>query len=162
MPEAVSCTPTHTMPEAVLPPPQAYGLKFSYDITRPVWSRVVNVMVNESGTWVPIDACKQYNVAVNDFTANGGDGHTRLAASPFILSSGPPMDQILASYITAFSPVSCSPLFHPVQRPPYESDPGQLHHSFQPGECVAAASCSATGYWAMSREWHYCSGAVII
>lgn len=57
---------------------QVSGLKFVYDVTKPVGSRVEAIQVVENGKYVPFQNKKNYYVTTNAFLANGGDGFTAL------------------------------------------------------------------------------------
>jgi 2',3'-cyclic-nucleotide 2'-phosphodiesterase (5'-nucleotidase family)/predicted AlkP superfamily phosphohydrolase/phosphomutase len=88
--------------------PQVSGLCFTYDISAPAGSRVTGAVrqaADGSCTGAPIDltAASTYKIAENDFMASGGDGYpvfTSRATTQDI------MDQVLADYITAHSPIS--------------------------------------------------------
>lgn len=59
---------------------QVAGMKFTYDSSKAVGSRVVSVDVKEQdGVVKPLDPAKEYVVATNAFTAKGGDGFTVFA-----------------------------------------------------------------------------------
>jgi 2',3'-cyclic-nucleotide 2'-phosphodiesterase (5'-nucleotidase family) len=58
---------------------QVAGLKFTYDSTQPVGSKVTSVLVKGTdGTFTALDLNKNYFVATNIFTAKGGDGYDML------------------------------------------------------------------------------------
>ncbi len=88
--------------------PQVSGLCFTYEITGPAGSRVTGAVrqaTNGSCTGPAVDltAASNYKIAENDFMATGGDGY------PNVYSRGTTqgvMDQVLADYITAKTPVS--------------------------------------------------------
>ena len=88
--------------------PQVSGLCFTYEITSPAGSRVTGAVRQAAGgscTGAAIDltAASTYKIAENDFMATGGDGY------PNVYTRGTTqgiMDQVLADYITASSPVS--------------------------------------------------------
>ncbi len=87
--------------------PQVSGLCFTYDISAPVGSRVLSAVrqaVDGSCTGAPIDltAASMYMIAENDFMATGGDGYPNLYARGTTQNI---MDQVLADYIGANSPV---------------------------------------------------------
>jgi 2',3'-cyclic-nucleotide 2'-phosphodiesterase (5'-nucleotidase family) len=87
--------------------PQVSGLCFTYDISAPVGSRVLSAVrqaVDGSCTGAPIDltAASMYLIAENDFMATGGDGYPNLYARGTTQNI---MDQVLADYIGANSPV---------------------------------------------------------
>jgi 2',3'-cyclic-nucleotide 2'-phosphodiesterase (5'-nucleotidase family) len=87
---------------------QVSGLCFTYDISSPAGSRVTGVVrqaEDGSCTGVPVDltATSTYSIATNDFMANGGDGYPVLISQAV---SREIMDQVLADYVTASSPIS--------------------------------------------------------
>jgi 2',3'-cyclic-nucleotide 2'-phosphodiesterase (5'-nucleotidase family) len=90
--------------------PQVSGLCFRYDISAPVGSRVLSAVRQAAdgtctGAAVDLTAATTYTIAQNDFTANGGDGYpnfsSRMVTQDF-------MDQVLANFVTANSPISPS------------------------------------------------------
>lgn len=90
--------------------PQVSGLCFTYDISAPPGDRVTGaVRQAEDGscTGAPIDltAGSTYMIAENDFMANGGDGYPNFFAR---MTTQDIMDQVLANYISANSPLSPS------------------------------------------------------
>jgi 5'-nucleotidase len=66
--------------------PQVSGLCFSYDISRPAGSRVVQVQRQDDdgdcGGALDLTARANYSLATNDFIAAGGDGYPIAAAPP--------------------------------------------------------------------------------
>jgi 5'-nucleotidase len=52
------------------------GLRYGYDLRRPVGQRVVDPRLNGA----PIEDSRTYRVTVSNFLANGGDGFTTLRA----------------------------------------------------------------------------------
>jgi 2',3'-cyclic-nucleotide 2'-phosphodiesterase (5'-nucleotidase family) len=52
--------------------PQVSGIRFSFDVSRPVGARVVTMEV----AGAPLDEARRYRVAVVDFLARGGDDYT--------------------------------------------------------------------------------------
>jgi 5'-nucleotidase/UDP-sugar diphosphatase len=60
---------------------QVSGLQFTFDYDAPVGSRIVGDVINLN-TGLPLDLSATYQVAVNDFMANGGDDYDTLAANP--------------------------------------------------------------------------------
>lgn len=88
--------------------PQVSGLCFTYDIAAPAGSRVTGAtLANPDGTCsaTPVDltAASTYKIAENDFMSAGGDGYPFF--SPRVTTQDI-MDQVLADYITASSPVA--------------------------------------------------------
>jgi len=86
---------------------QVSGVRYSFDATEEVGSRIVSVDVWQDGEWVDLDLEAVYYVVTNDFVRSGGDGFSMLAENainPY--DAGSPLDQVLADYITANSPVA--------------------------------------------------------
>ena len=88
--------------------PQVSGLCFMYDISAPAGSRVTGaVRADATGhcTATPIDltAASSYKIAENDFTASGGDGYPNFSSR---MTTQDIMEQVLADYTTAHSPLS--------------------------------------------------------
>jgi 2',3'-cyclic-nucleotide 2'-phosphodiesterase (5'-nucleotidase family) len=87
---------------------QVSGLCFSYDISAAAGSRVtgaVRQVADGSCTGAAIDltAGSTYTIAENDFMVNGGDGYPNFASRA---SSRDFMDQVVADYITANTPIT--------------------------------------------------------
>jgi 2',3'-cyclic-nucleotide 2'-phosphodiesterase (5'-nucleotidase family) len=88
--------------------PQVSGLCFTYDIALAAGSRVTGAVKadaagNCTATPVGLTAASSYKIAENDFMASGGDGY------PFFtprVTTQDIMDQVVADYITANSPVA--------------------------------------------------------
>ncbi len=96
------------MPSAQGRFPQVSGLCFTYDISAPAGSRVISAVrqaADGSCTGAPVDltASSTYMIAENDFMATGGDGYPNVYARGTTQNI---MDQVLADYITANTPVS--------------------------------------------------------
>jgi 2',3'-cyclic-nucleotide 2'-phosphodiesterase (5'-nucleotidase family) len=90
--------------------PQVSGLCFTYDITAPAGSRVTGaVLANPDGTCsatsVDLTAASSYKIAENDFMASGGDGYPVTNGKPSYATQDI-MDQVLADYISASTPIS--------------------------------------------------------
>jgi 2',3'-cyclic-nucleotide 2'-phosphodiesterase (5'-nucleotidase family) len=88
--------------------PQVSGLCFTYDIAQPAGSRVTGaVFADASGncTANPVDltAGTTYEIAENDFMANGGDGYPVFTPR---MTTQDIMDQVTADYVTAHSPLT--------------------------------------------------------
>lgn len=87
--------------------PQVSGLCFTYDISAPSGSRVTSAVRQAAdgtctGPAVDLTSASTYTIAENDFMATGGDGY------PVVYSRGTTqnlMDQVLADYITANTPI---------------------------------------------------------
>jgi 2',3'-cyclic-nucleotide 2'-phosphodiesterase (5'-nucleotidase family) len=89
---------------------QVSGLCFTYNISAPAGSRVTSAVrqaADGSCTGAPIDltAASPYTIAENDFMANGGDGYPNFADR---MVTRDIMDEVLADYVSANSPISPS------------------------------------------------------
>ena len=60
---------------------QVAGLKYSFDKSAPVNSRISAVEVMEGGAWKPIDPAKTYLAATNNYVRQGGDGYKIFATT---------------------------------------------------------------------------------
>jgi 5'-nucleotidase/UDP-sugar diphosphatase len=87
---------------------QVGGLKYVFDPSLPVGSRIVSVHVKQSdGTFAPIDLEEVYKLTSNDFMRKGGDGYSMFAENaidPY--DAGAVMADAVAEYIGENSPVS--------------------------------------------------------
>ncbi len=91
--------------------PQVSGLCFTYDIAAAPGSRVLGAVRQAAdgtctGASVDLTAGSNYMLATNDFVAYGGDGYPNLAAR---MTTQNIMDQVLADYIGANTPVNPTP-----------------------------------------------------
>jgi len=85
--------------------PQVAGLKFSFDQSKPVGSRVSDVQVKDGDNFVPIDNAKTYSVATNNFMRAGGDGYSIFStAGQNAYDYGPDLADVTAEYVAAHSP----------------------------------------------------------
>jgi 2',3'-cyclic-nucleotide 2'-phosphodiesterase (5'-nucleotidase family) len=90
--------------------PQVSGLCFTWNVQAPAGSRVTGAVrqaADGSCTGTPIDltAGSTYSLAENDFMADGGDGYPVFRPR---ITTREIMDQALASYITANTPVNAA------------------------------------------------------
>lgn len=89
---------------------QVSGLCFTYDISAPAGSRVTGAVRQAAdgtctGAAIDLTSASTYTLAENDFMANGGDGYPNFVSR---MVSRDIMDQVLADYVAASSPVSPS------------------------------------------------------
>ncbi len=87
---------------------QVSGLCFSYDIDAAAGSRVTGAVRQAmdgscTGAAVDLSAGTTYTLAENDFMASGGDGYPNFLSR---VVSRDVMDQVVADYVTANSPIS--------------------------------------------------------
>lgn len=86
---------------------QVAGLRYTFDPLRPAWHRIVDVEVWNGTAYEPLDPDAIYNVVTNDFMRKGGDNYLMFrdhAINPY--DFGPALDEALADYFGAFSPVT--------------------------------------------------------
>ena len=90
--------------------PQVSGLCFTYDVVRTAGDRVTGaVLANADGTCsatpVGLTTTNSYKIAINDFMAAGGDGYPAVTSKSGYATQDI-MDQVVADYVTAKSPLS--------------------------------------------------------
>jgi 2',3'-cyclic-nucleotide 2'-phosphodiesterase (5'-nucleotidase family) len=88
--------------------PQVSGLCFTYNIEAAVGSRVTGAVRQAAdgtctGTAIDLTSAGSYKIAENDFMAAGGDGYPNFFARA---TTQELMDQTLADYVTANSPIA--------------------------------------------------------
>ncbi|HUM71969.1 MAG TPA: 5'-nucleotidase C-terminal domain-containing protein, partial [Chloroflexota bacterium] len=86
---------------------QVSGLRYVIDPSQDVGSRIVSVDVWNGADWDPLDPNAMYRVVTNDFMRRGGDNYTMFrdyAVNPY--DFGPALDEALADYFMANSPVT--------------------------------------------------------
>ena len=100
---------------------QVSGLCFTYDITKAVGSRVTGAVRTDPTTGgcgttaIDLTTGSSYKIAINDFIAGGGDGYPVVTNKPDYATQNI-MDQVVADYITASSPLSPKVLAPPAGR----------------------------------------------
>jgi 2',3'-cyclic-nucleotide 2'-phosphodiesterase (5'-nucleotidase family)/predicted AlkP superfamily phosphohydrolase/phosphomutase len=87
--------------------PQVSGLCFTYNISAAAGSRVTGAVRQAldgscTGAAVDLTAGSSYTIAENDFMVTGGDGYPNFASRA---TTRDVMDQVLADYVTANSPI---------------------------------------------------------
>ncbi|WP_020593419.1 bifunctional metallophosphatase/5'-nucleotidase [Kiloniella laminariae] len=90
--------------------PQLAGARYTWDPKAEAGARVVSVEVgNDADGFVPLDPGKVYSMVTNNYVRNGGDGYDVLAEKAIdAYDFGPNLEDALADYITANSPVKAS------------------------------------------------------
>ncbi|RYG94231.1 MAG: multifunctional 2',3'-cyclic-nucleotide 2'-phosphodiesterase/5'-nucleotidase/3'-nucleotidase, partial [Alphaproteobacteria bacterium] len=76
--------------------PQVAGLKYTFDKSKDVGSRLVgDVLVQDGDNWVPIDPEKVYGVVTNNYVRGGGDGYEVFAKDAIdAYDFGPPLEDV--------------------------------------------------------------------
>ena len=84
---------------------QVSGLRFTYNPSLPVGSRVTSITVAATGQ--PLDPASNYRVVTNDFMYNGGDNYTmfKQGTNPVIYSDQLLYD-VVSGYLRQFSPIN--------------------------------------------------------
>lgn len=90
--------------------PQVSGLCFTYNIEAPAGSRVTSAVRQAAdgsctGAAIDLTAASTYRIAENDFMSSGGDGYPNFFSRA---TTQEIMDQVLANYVTAETPISPS------------------------------------------------------
>ena len=80
---------------------QVSGLKYAWSrVAEPNSGRILAVLVQSGGSWVPIDPGKVYGIVANNYTRNGGDGYVVFAENaidPY--DFGPSLEDVVAEYM---------------------------------------------------------------
>jgi 5'-nucleotidase/UDP-sugar diphosphatase len=88
--------------------PQVGGLKYTFDPTKPVGSRIISAEIKTpDGSYSPIDPNVVYEVVSNSFLRQGGDGYdvfANNAIDPY--DAGAVLADAVAEYIGSHSPAS--------------------------------------------------------
>jgi 5'-nucleotidase len=84
---------------------QVGGMKYTFDRSKPVGSRIGDVQVKEGEAFVPLDPNKTYGVVTNNYVRGGGDGFKVFASNAVnAYDFGPNLEQAVADYLTANNP----------------------------------------------------------
>ncbi|MGR3636207.1 MAG: bifunctional metallophosphatase/5'-nucleotidase [Shimia sp.] len=82
--------------------PQVAGMTYAFDISRPVGSRISDVMVGDA----PIELGKLYGVVSNNYVRNGGDGYKMFRDAQNAYDYGPDLADVTAEFMAANGPVT--------------------------------------------------------
>jgi 5'-nucleotidase / UDP-sugar diphosphatase len=80
------------------------GLRYVWDPSKPVGSRIWRVEVWDNNQWQPISITKIYRVVTNNFMRNGGDGYSMFLQALNPYDFGPGLDAATMDYFAQFSP----------------------------------------------------------
>jgi len=84
---------------------QVAGLKYSFDVSQPVGSRVSDVMVKAGEDWAPIEPETVYGIVTNNYVRNGGDGFKMFATdAQNAYDFGPDLADVTAEYLAENTP----------------------------------------------------------
>ncbi len=82
--------------------PQVAGIKFTWDISKPVGERVTSVDVASEEGFVPLEPEATYGVVTNNYLRNGGDGYKVFdAEGTDAYDYGPDLADVLAEFMIA-------------------------------------------------------------
>ncbi|WP_037077170.1 5'-nucleotidase C-terminal domain-containing protein [Neorhizobium vignae] len=85
--------------------PQVAGLKYSFDKSKPVGSKVSDVQVKDGDKFVAIDPAKSYGVVTNNFMRAGGDGYAIFkTGGKNAYDYGPDLADVTAEFVAARNP----------------------------------------------------------
>ncbi len=85
--------------------PQVAGLKFTWDAAAEPGSRVVEVLIEDGGSFEPLDPEKVYGVVSNNYVRGGGDGYDMFETDSMnAYDFGPDVADVLAEYMAANAP----------------------------------------------------------
>ncbi len=89
---------------------QVSGLRFSWDSTKPVGSRIVSVEIGtRAAGYQPLDPNAVYQCVSNNFNRAGGDDYTAFATKAIDPYDFGALDfETMIDYIKTFSPVSAA------------------------------------------------------
>ncbi len=80
---------------------QVAGMTYAFDASRPVGSRISDVMVGGA----PIEMGKLYGVVSNNYVRNGGDGYKMFRDAQNAYDFGPDLADVTAEYMAANGPM---------------------------------------------------------
>lgn len=84
---------------------QVSGLKYAFDVSKPVGQRVSAVEVRDGSNWKPIDAAATYGVVSNNYMRAGGDGYKIFASNAQnAYDYGPGLEAVVADYLAKNTP----------------------------------------------------------
>ena len=88
---------------------QVSGIRYGFNQSQPVGSRVVFAHLETDDGWVPVDDDKSYNLLCANFIANGGDGYESLTSSELIFEYGNTLSDTVIEVTKEWALVDYSP-----------------------------------------------------
>lgn len=80
--------------------PQVAGLKFTWDSAKaPNEGRIIEVLVQKGGDWMPIDPAATYTLVSNNYVRNGGDGYKMFRDAANAYDYGPDLADVTAEFM---------------------------------------------------------------
>ncbi|MEL7025956.1 MAG: bifunctional metallophosphatase/5'-nucleotidase [Pseudomonadota bacterium] len=83
---------------------QVAGLKYTITKSQTFGSRITDIMIEEGGSFVPVDPEKLYGVVSNNFIRNGGDGYEMFVNAANAYDFGPDLADVTAEYLADNAP----------------------------------------------------------
>ncbi len=84
---------------------QVAGMKYSFDVTKPVGSRITGAEVQAAdGSWGPLDPAATYLVVSNNYVRTGGDGFKMFTDAAKAYDFGPDLADVVAEYLAKNGP----------------------------------------------------------
>jgi 5'-nucleotidase len=80
---------------------QVAGMTFVINKDNASGQRITDIMVSESGSFVPLDADKTYGVVTNNFVRNGGDGYAMFKDGMNAYDYGPDLADVVVDYMVS-------------------------------------------------------------
>lgn len=84
--------------------PQVAGMKYTFDASQPVGSRISDVMVASGDGFVAIDLAATYGLVSNNYVRNGGDGYKMFRGAMNAYDFGPDLADVTAEFMAAMGP----------------------------------------------------------
>jgi 5'-nucleotidase / UDP-sugar diphosphatase len=85
------------------------GMRYSFDVSRPVGERIISVETADGDGFAPIDPAATYNVATNNYMRGGGDGYAIFESDGMnAYDFGPGLEQVVADYLAENQPYTPS------------------------------------------------------
>ena len=83
---------------------QVAGMKYTFDPSLPVGSRITDVQIAEGDGFVPLDPEKSYLAVANNYVRQGGDGFAMFVDAKNAYDYGPDLADVVADFIVKNSP----------------------------------------------------------
>jgi 5'-nucleotidase len=83
---------------------QVAGMKYTINKAAAAGERITDIMVDEGGTWTPLDPAKMYGVVSNDFVRKGGDGYAMFKDAENVYDFGPDLADVTSDFLAEQGP----------------------------------------------------------